>query len=119
MYFAIIYCITAIIPMIIFFHCFHTIDKRIRNCRLRYAIPSIISIIYDGVIIYLVLSKKVTNDTPNPWITYAPLIITILALLFYQLRKKTERRIEADILKESAVDVMDLRNHHSGNRIEF
>lgn len=108
-----LYVVAAIVPVIIFFNSFRTLDKRVKDCRLRYALVSLCSIFYDTTLIIFIIMEYITRENSNYYVTIGPFILCFLSLISYRIGKNKERKIQADILAESAIDVMDLRRQNT------
>lgn len=108
-----LYVLIVIIPIMIFLDSFKTIDIRIKKCRLKYSIMSLLSVIYDGVLVVLVIMKYVSKNSNHYYVTIVPFVLFFLSFLSYQIGRKKERRIQADILAENAIDIMDLRKQNA------
>lgn len=111
LYIILLYCFAFIVPLSIFFRSFGSTEPRIRKCRLLYAIPSILTIFVDVVFIVLILQQKITAENSSAVVQYAPLLLCILSFFVYLFGKKKERLLQADVLVENAVDIMDTRNN--------
>lgn len=109
MFLVFLYCFAVLVPLLILFHCFKTLDKRIRNCRIKYAIMSMISIVFDAVLVWLILTEKIAPGEGSVITVYGPFVLCALSFLFSLLGKKKEAKIEADMLAENAIDIMDIR----------
>ena len=111
LYIILLYCFAFIVPLSIFFLFFGSTEPRIRKCRLLYAIPSILTIFVDVVFIVLILQQKITAENSSVVVQYVPLLLCILSFFVYLFGKKKERLLQADVLVENAVDIMDTRNN--------
>lgn len=112
MFMVFLYCFAALIPLLIFFRSFKTLDKRIRNCRLKYAIVSMIAILLDAILVILILTEKIAPGENSEITMFGPFVLCALSILFFLLGKKKEAKIEADILAENAIDIMDIRGQN-------
>ena len=114
-----VYIFSALVPLAIIFRSFRTLSKRIKKCRLFFAIPSILSLAYDLTLVYLILNEHIPYDEKNYFISIGPVALAVVSFLFYQIGTKKEQKLEADIHAENSIDIMDLRKANQPKTVDF
>ena len=88
------YILCASIPLVIFFLSFNTLDKKIRNNRLKYAIFSILSILVNGYLVYHEFIVGSVSDMQvfldYLYLQLVPTVLVVISFMFYKKGKSKE-----------------------------
>lgn len=94
----IIFLIYAIIPVLIVINIAKTDNKKIRKCRLLYAVPAIILTIVNVIgFLYNEFYQKINFFSENPYAFLLPGLSLLLVLIVYNSGKKQEKMIQIEI----------------------
>ncbi len=116
------YILCASIPLVIFFLSFNTLDKKIRNNRLKYAIFSILSILVNGYLVYHEFIVGSVSDMQvfldYPYLQLVPTVLVVISFMFYKKGKSKEAVIDADRISNS-VEEMRFRKRSQRTSIDI
>lgn len=116
------YILCVIIPLVIFFMSFNTLDKRIRNNRLKYAIFSVFSVLVNGYLVYYEFVVGSVSDMPivvdYPLLQIVPTVLVLISFIFYKKGRSKEAIIDADRISDS-VEEMRFRKRSERTAIDI
>lgn len=116
------YILCTIIPLVIFFLSFNTLDKKIRNNRLKYAIFSVLSIFVNGYLVYYEFVVGNVSDMQifldYPFLQLSPTVLVVISFIFYKKGKSKEAIIDADRISNS-VEEMRFRKRSQRTSIDI
>ncbi len=116
------YILCVVIPLVIFFLSFNTLDKKIRNNRLKYSLFSILTIFINGYLTYYEFVVGSVNDiklfVDFPYLQILPAILVLISFLFYKKGHSKEAIINADRISNS-VEEMRFRKRRERAAIEI
>ena len=116
------YILCVLIPLVIFFLSFNTLDKKIRNNRLKYAIFSVISVFVNGYFVYYEYINGSVSDIQlfddYPYLQLLPVVLVVISFLLYKKGKGKEAVINADRISNS-VEEMRFRKRRERATIEI
>lgn len=116
------YVLCTVIPLVIFFLSFNTLDKKIRNNRLKYAIFSVVSILVNGYLVYHEFVVGSVSDMQvfldYPLLQLIPTVLVVISFMFYKKGKSKEAIIDADRISNS-VEEMRFRKRRERTSIDI
>lgn len=93
--------IYALVPVALLLRCFQAIDKRIRACRIRYAIPSLLlTLINIGTFLYHWFVQKVPFFRFDNLTFLLPALALLLVLIIWNAGRRKEKIIQAEITSD-------------------
>jgi len=94
----IIFLIYALIPIFILIRVPKTLDKKIKFCRFRYAIPALVlTIINVSCFIYAQFIGEFTLFEENPYAFLLPGLSLLLVLIVFNAGKRQEKILQASL----------------------
>lgn len=116
------YVLCTVIPLVIFFLSFNTLDKKIRNNRLKHAIFSVVSILVNGYLVYHEFVVGSVSDMQvfldYPLLQLIPTVLVVISFMFYKKGKSKEAIIDADRISNS-VEEMRFRKRRERTSIDI
>lgn len=116
------YILCAVIPVIIFFVSFNTLDKRIRNSRLKHAIPAFFTMFANGYLVYYQFFVKDVDEMElvleYPYLQLVPAALVLISFIFYKKGKGKEGFINADLISDS-VEEIRFRKRRESTSVEL
>lgn len=116
------YVLCTVIPLVIFFLSFNTLDKKIRNNRLKYAIFSVVSILVNGYLVYHEFVVGSVSDMQvfldYPLLQLISTVLVVISFMFYKKGKSKEAIIDADRISNS-VEEMRFRKRRERTSIDI
>ncbi len=114
------YIISFLVPLLIFVRCFRRVaDGRIKLYRFLFALVSVATMIYDGVILCMISDNRITYDHNNPLVGIMPFALAVASFIFYRFGKAKERKLQADLVTTNSYDIMDIRGANDREAIDM
>lgn len=111
--FLILYLLAFLISLSIFLRVFRSLSRRITKLRWLVAIPAIIMCLVNiGLVILHFMHKLPTEDYFLKLYKWGPFVGMAVVYFIYKRSLSKERKLEAEVLAENTVDLMDIRGRN-------